>query len=43
MKSKSLVLNLVAAFALILANTGANYTSYLWLHQPKFPEKLRKY
>jgi len=42
MKKKNIVLNLIAAFALMLANTGASATSYLWVHQPKFPEKLRK-
>lgn len=42
MKRKGLILNLVAAFALMLANTAGTQSSYLWIHQPKFPEKLRK-
>jgi cyclic lactone autoinducer peptide len=42
MKRKGLILNLVAAFALMLANAGGTTTSYMWIHQPKFPERLRK-
>lgn len=42
MKSNGVMLNFIAAFALLLANTGANNNSYLWVHQPKFPEKLRR-
>ncbi len=42
MKFEEIILSLIAALALLLANADANTNSYIWMHQPKFPEKLRK-
>lgn len=38
----SILLNLIAEFALFLADASAGTNCYLWAHQPKFPEKLRR-
>jgi len=43
MKIKKYLLGSFAALALVVANMGAGINCYGWFHQPKFPEKLRKY
>jgi len=42
MKNRSTILSMLAAFSVILAGAASTNTSYVWIYQPKFPEKLRK-
>lgn len=42
MRKYNLLLNSVAAFALLLADSASTNSSYIWIYQPKFPEKLRR-
>jgi cyclic lactone autoinducer peptide len=42
MKSKGTFLSMLAALSIVLAGAASTNTSYIWIYQPKFPEKLRK-
>lgn len=42
MKKKYAFLNCLAVLALAFANIGAETCCFIFFHQPKFPEKLRK-
>jgi len=42
MKKFSMMLRPLAVLALIIANSATTNTSFLWLYQPKFPDKLRE-
>lgn len=39
---KKSVLSLVAVFAVLVANASASTCCFFTVHQPKFPEALRK-
>ncbi|QUH24717.1 cyclic lactone autoinducer peptide [Serpentinicella alkaliphila] len=43
MKNKKYLLGSFAALALVVANLGAGINCWGFYHQPKFPEKLRKF
>ncbi|MDF2840440.1 MAG: hypothetical protein K0Q99_1212 [Clostridia bacterium] len=42
MKNKGTILSMLAAFSVLLAGAASTNSCYLWIYQPKFPEKLRR-